>query len=185
MQIRTYQQGDVDRIKEIYALAFKQPPWTQEPTDKQSVSARWQKSAARLGFKCFVAESDNRVIGALWFDTPSDADFIAENRKELVEYIRFRYQASAIHYIRETIVDPVFKKKGAAQLLKAYVLADVAQSDPGAIVCTCMRDDNPGIIRVNLKFGFVRTGVFKPSGTTPGITYEYWCLPIANYKEPG
>lgn len=44
----------------------------------------------------------------------------------------------------------------------------------GVLAYTRMRDDNHGIIKINTRTGFSRSGVTVPSSSNPNLKHEYW-----------
>ena len=111
MIIRRHCPGDETSIKPIYQACFSGPPWNQDVTVEEA-AARWQDHSSRPGFTCFVATENQQIIGASWFDTISRETLAQERGCELVSFVTSIELTLPIVWIRETIVDPVFKEKG-------------------------------------------------------------------------
>lgn len=85
-------------------------------------------------------------------------------------------------WIRDTIVDPSFQGKGIATQIKIEALRKIKEKFPNWIILTRMRKDNFGIIKINERLGFRRTGIQIPSSQKKGIFHEYWSLEACMIK---
>jgi len=175
MIIRKFRPGDEIKIKLIYRICFSGPPWNQEVSVEET-AARWQDHSSRPGFTCVVAEENQRVVGASWFDTISHEALIQERGRELMDFVLSINPALSLVWIRETIVEPAFQGKGIASQLKERVMQEIRSISQPVILLTRMRDDNTKIVRANEKLGFKRTGIKVASRMTQGLLHEYWYL---------
>ena len=179
MIIRKYRSGDEVYIKLIYRACFSGPPWNQKVAEKEA-ETRWQDHFSKAGFIYFVAQEDQQVVGASWFDTISYEALAQERGRELVNFAESVDPKLPLVWIRETIVDPAFQGKRIASQLKERIMEEVKNHFAPVILLTRMRDDNLKIVRANEKLGFKRTGIKAPSKATPGLLHEYWYLVLEN-----
>lgn len=178
MIIRKYRPGDEIYIKSIYRACFSGPPWNQEVTEEEA-AARWQDHSSRPGFTCLVAEENQRVIGASWFDAVSREILAQERGRELVDFATSIHPTLPLVWIRETIVDPAYQGREVASQIKERVIQEIKERLAPVILLTRMRDDNTKIVRANEKLGFKRAGINVASKTTPGLQHEYWYLVLS------
>lgn len=175
MIIRDYLKGDEVLIWKIYQQAFAGFPWFENLSDEE-VQSRWKTQSSKDGFECIVAEESGRIVGASWWDTPTLKDLANERGKDLADFSREK-NFPLIVWIRETVVDPLFQKRGVAKKLKQESLDRLSKRKP-CLVLTRMREDNKAIIRINESVGFVRTGIKRLSSQVAGVFHEYWYLEI-------
>lgn len=175
MIIRRFCPVDEETIISIYKACFSGPPWNQDVTEEEA-AARWYDHSSRFGFTCFVAVKDQQVVGASWFDVISCEKLIQERGRELGCFVISINPTLPVVWIRETIVIPLFHGQRIASQLKECIMLEIKECLAPAILLTRMRDDNIGIIRVNERLGFNRTGIKAVSNTTPGLLHEYWYL---------
>jgi len=173
MIIRKYSADDAKRIKQIYKICFSGPPWNQEVTIEETEN-RWADHSSKPSFECFVAVSDNQIVGASWYDEISRNMLSKERGVKLINFINSIDQNIPLIWIRETIVDPSFQGKGIASQLKNNVMNEIINKYSPAILLTRMRDDNIKIVSANSKLGLQRTGIKVASKATPGLFHEYW-----------
>jgi RimJ/RimL family protein N-acetyltransferase len=161
----------------MYAECFSGPPWNQ-PVSRTEATERWKKHISMSSFYCLVAEIDNKIIGASWFNVMSPEELKEERGEEILNFVTSKHQGRKILWIRETIVDPKFKNQGVAKSIKSEIMSHIRANLPQSLLLTRMRDDNVGIIKVNEKIGFKRTGIKIKSLSNRDINHEYWYMDI-------
>ncbi|HZE87767.1 MAG TPA: hypothetical protein VE090_06235 [Methylomirabilota bacterium] len=118
---------------------------------------------AKSGFTSFTSEKGGRIVGALWYDTPSLDDLEAERRKPLRNFAADLQEKTGIGTLvwkREVMVHPDSQGQGIASSLRGAFLTHLGEKYPtGVIVLTRMREDNSGIVRLAEKHGFQKTGI--------------------------
>jgi len=172
MIIRKFQNSDAERIKVIYQLAFAGYPWF-ENLSQEEVNLRWQTQSARRGFTCLVAEIDNEVVGATWYDIITLEELRLERGDDLANFAE-NFSGCDIVWLRETCVHPEFHGRGIARALKEAVIASIQQINQPRLLLTRMREDNYAIIKINISLGFTRTMIKMPCSLTKGKFHEHW-----------
>lgn len=173
MIIRKYRDGDEMYIKSIYQICFSGPPWNQEVTIEEA-AACWRDHSSRDRFTCFVAEENQLILGASWFDAISHDALVQERGRELMDFAIAIDSELPLVWIRETFVDPAFQGRKIASQLKDRAMQEIKDYFIPVIILTRMRDDNTKIVRANERLGFKRTGIKVASETTMGLLHEYW-----------
>ncbi|HZE87185.1 MAG TPA: hypothetical protein VE090_03170 [Methylomirabilota bacterium] len=72
-------------VKAIYQGAFAGAPWNETLSDAE-VTRRIQDNMGKPGFTAFTSEKGGRIVGAVWYDTPSLDQLEAERRKPLRDF---------------------------------------------------------------------------------------------------
>lgn len=170
--IREFLEKDVLSIQTIYREAFKGFPWFENLTDEE-VQIRWQRQSTKKCFSCVVAEVDERLVGATWWDTISPEQLLVERGIRLADFVGNFYGFDLV-WLRETCVRPKYQGQGIAQALKLAVIGKLAILNKPILLLTRMREDNLPIISINRKLGFKRTGIKVPSSQIAGVYHEYW-----------
>jgi ribosomal protein S18 acetylase RimI-like enzyme len=180
-------QHHYDDLIRIYAQAFAGYPWF-ENLSRDTVSQRIQIHTEKPGFELVVAENSGILSGATWFYEDTDEGVtLQKNGQELLSILnslREIYGVSSLVYICETIVNPNNQGQGIASKLKTMSIDLLQEKYPsGVLAYTRMRDDNQGIIKINTRAGFSRSGVTVPSSSNPDLRHEYWYKVINPQKQ--
>jgi len=175
MIIRPYALSDETSVVTIFRRAFAGPPWNENWSD-QKVGELWQNHASRRGFTCVVAVVDDSIVAATWYDTPLLAELAQERGQELAAFARVQNVGGPVIWIRETVCDPAFQGRGLTGQMKECALGKIRADYNEGLLLTRMRDDNVGIVRINTKFGFQKTGIRVASQAFPGLNHDYWFL---------
>src|SRR3989344_4421891 len=103
---------EVDILSKLYTQAFAGYPWFENLSFEQA-RTRVLESADGRGFK---ALSDNQLVGASWFDTPTPPELIQQGRNDaLLNFILDKILSTKLPtliYIRDTLVGPEYQGKG-------------------------------------------------------------------------
>jgi RimJ/RimL family protein N-acetyltransferase len=173
MFIRTIFPGEETRVWNLCQRSFAGFPWFETMPD-EAIQNRWRQHNARTNFCCLVAEINTQIAGVSWFHEITDDELELEKDKALREFATTNFPAVTRIWVDATVTDPDFQKSGVATQLKVKLLEMIRTSYPETCILTRMRDDNVGIIRINERFGFKRTGV-KVLGKND-IRHEFWYL---------
>lgn len=176
MIVREFCKKDERQIKKIYKMAFSGFPWFRELSTNE-VEKTWKEQSSKNGFTCLVAEVEDIVVGAIWYDTLTIEQLRVERGEELTDFA-VKIGDHKVIWLRETCVNPTHYKKGIARMLKEKALEKIKQENKTCLLLTRMRDDNLGIVNINKLLGLKRTGIKVPSTHHVGIIHEYWYLII-------
>lgn len=171
--IRSYSPEDVANIKKLCQRAFLGFPWFEVMTDEY-IEKRWVSVVQNKKFCCLVAEIDNFIVGISWFYEITDVQLSLKG-SDLERFVETKYSGLTKVWIDATIVDPNFQGRRIATTLKMKSLEFVRSNYSEVLLLTRMRDDNIGIIRINEKFGYSRTGVKVPAGKE-NLSHEFWYI---------
>jgi GNAT superfamily N-acetyltransferase len=139
------------------------------------IRERWLRQQKESNFHCLLIEVDEQVRAVSWFHDISHQAVETNKGKKLFDFVKGNYPDRPCVWVDATVTDPEFQGRGMATELKQKVLERISNLYVNALILTRMRDDNVGIIKVNEKFGFLRTGV-KVSGKDK-VCHEYWYRP--------
>jgi GNAT superfamily N-acetyltransferase len=176
MHIREIVPGEEPIVWKLCQRSFAGFPWFENMSD-EIIQKRWAKHSVRKNFCCLIAELDTQIAGVSWFHEISAEEIGLEKSGDLQKFVIKQFPGVPIVWVDATVTDPSFQKKGLATGLKTEVLKKISSLHSKVLILTRMRDDNAGIIRVNEKFGFLRTGI-KVSTVTASIQHEFWYLSI-------
>lgn len=166
-------------IIKMYAQAFSGYPW-YENLSYSDIEARIKSHENNINFELVLIRNDeNEIIGATWFYEDSKLGITQQKNGQKLQKVLQKLMSNSeiqnVVYICETIVATNHQGKGVATELKGKSLDIVKNKYPnGVILYTRMRDDNNGIIIINSKHGFRRSGVKVASSSNSDISHEYW-----------
>lgn len=169
VNIRDFCSNDEQAVCELCQEAFKGYPWFENMSDGY-IRDRWHRHSGERNFYCILIESEKRVIAATWFHDLSPEKIRDQKGKDLYDFVA-TYKERQIVWIDASVTHPAFQGRGLATTLKHAALKKISALHISPIVLTRMRDDNHGIIKVNERFGFVRTGIKIPG---KGGMHEFW-----------
>jgi hypothetical protein len=109
--IRELKEEDVPVILKIYREAFRGYPWFEDLSE-EIVSSRWSSDSAKHSFSCLVAEIDEKVIGATWWDVLTHKELASERGELLVNFSK-KFDNTIIVWERELIVKKRKRRSGA------------------------------------------------------------------------
>ena len=172
MNIRSICKGDEVAIWKLCQKAFKGYPWFENMTD-DSIKARWMKHIREPNFQCLVVVNDgNQILSVAWFHDISHETIKIQKGVPLLEFVTSKHPDRPCVWIDATVTDPDFQGRGMATKLKQAIFERILGLHSRPLILTRMRDDNVGIIKVNEKFGFIRTGI-KITGSGE-VQHEFW-----------
>lgn len=174
MLIRPYLQGEELAIWKLCQRAFLGFPWFEVMTDER-IENRWKDLVSHCNFSCLVAEINGSIAGVSWYYEIADAELASAKGEELGNFVVAKFPLVNRIWIDATVIDPPFQGKGIATYLKANIIDRIRSDYPKVLILTRMRDDNAGIIHINEKLGFNRTGIKIPTGKD-NLFHEYWYL---------
>ncbi|MBI5530306.1 MAG: GNAT family N-acetyltransferase [Candidatus Doudnabacteria bacterium] len=171
-------------ITASYQAAFSGFPWNSQVTAEEA-KIQFEKHKRKNGFKCLYAMtiiptasnnifsvSEHELLGALWWDCPTENQLLEERGEKLVKFARQKANTLLI-WEREIFVRPEYHGNGIGKMLRKSFLEKLPIIYGSFLVLTRMRDDNIPVIKIAEEFGYERTGI-KISSSKPGIDHEYW-----------
>lgn len=169
----------VSTIMPLYRQAFKYGVW-EEDLSIETVISRLEKNFSGKYKGFFLYDKGEVCIGASWYEFVNPEWLYINKYPKLAEfaenYIEFNSLGACI-WQAETMVHPDFQNQGIASFLKQKIddsLRSGSKQTNGAFVCTRLREDNSHIIKINLKYGFQRTGITMPCSLKPETNHEFW-----------
>jgi len=169
MLLRTIELSDKDDIKSVMSSAFGGSPWFEVLNDSE-LERRWNSYIERPGFVGMVLVDHDKLIAAIWWDTPAMINFASERGEDIASWIK-THGFNQFVWIRELVVCSEYQGRGLATFLRNEFISKL---DSNTLVLTRHRNDNHGIIAVSKKQGFARVGIRIPSNSNPEIFHEYW-----------
>lgn len=169
----------ITTVTPLYRQCFRLGVWNED-LSVESVVGRLENCFSRDFRGYFLFDTGEICIGASWYEYVN-LDWITKNKgAELADFIAQKMSSHNLGQIiwqTETLVHPDFKDQGLATQLKTIIDQDLqALSSPlgGVIAATRMRDDNIGILKVNSRLQYQKTGIRMPCNLDPDISHEYW-----------
>jgi|GEM_PF-1089237 len=166
-------------VMPLYRHSFKFGVW-QEDLSVETVIGRLEKNFSGDYRGYFIFDKNEVCIAASWYELIYIEELIQNKGDLLGQFAKDQLSLNnlwRIIWYAETQVDPSYSGQGLATKLKKMTDSDIAQlsqKTSGVLVTTRMRDDNLGIITINSKLGYQRTGIRMPCTLEPTISHEYW-----------
>ncbi len=171
----------ITTVTPLYRQCFRLGVWNED-LSVESVVGRLENCFSRDFRGYFLFDSGEVCIGASWYEYVN-LDWIEKNKGyELADFIVGKMITNSLKQIiwqTETLVnpDPKYAKHGFASQLKTIIDQDLqilSSSLGGIIAATRMRDDNIGILKVNSRLQYQKSGIRMPCNLDPDISHEYW-----------
>lgn len=170
----------VATVMPLYRRAFLKGVW-QEDLSVETVIKRLEENFSGNFKGKFIFGVDEKCLAASWYQYV-DIDWIRSKKGDLLAnlaeiYIK-EHAITKIIWHAETMVDPELIKQGLATLIRSEINTEIwnetLEERSPIFACTRMRNDNDGIIKINTRIGYKRTGITMPCTLKPETNHEYW-----------